>query len=141
MNQGYAKIAIIGLAFGLAIALSASLANHRAVQSFMDGAENGFDIDGMYASDDAGGPTMAILTGDDMEWQLVNDSGGTAEGNIAATSDPNSFNLISSDGKPCGSVHLAYASGDGMDGILYVSHDVGDFKLHKTNRVPAFIEE
>lgn len=29
----------------------------------------------------------------------------------------------------------------GMDGILYVSHETGDFKMRRTNRVPAFIEE
>ena len=28
-----------------------------------------------------------------------------------------------------------------MDGILYVSHETGDFKMRRTNRVPAFIEE
>ena len=27
----------------------------------------------------------------------------------------------------------------GMDGILYVSHKIGDFKMRRTNRVPAFI--
>ena len=34
-----------------------------------------------------------------------------------------------------------HASRDGMDGILYVSHETGDFKMRRTNRVPAFIEE
>ena len=141
MNKGYVKLAVSGLSIGLAMAISASLATHRTTQSLIEGAENGFGIDGMYASDGASGPSMAILAGDNMEWQLVNDSGATIEGNITATSDPNAFNLISDDGTPCGSIRLAYASRDGMDGILYVSHDTGDFKLRKTNRVPAFIED
>lgn len=141
MNKGYVKLAVAGLSIGLAMALSASLAAHRTTQSLIEGAENGFGINGMYVSDGASGPSMAILAGDDMEWQLVNNSGVTIEGNITATSDPNAFNLISDDGAPCGSVRLAYASTDGTDGILYVSHDTGDFKLRKTNRVPAFIED
>ena len=41
--------------------LCASFARYRSEQSFIDGAENGFGIDGMYASDDAIGPSMAIL--------------------------------------------------------------------------------
>ena len=53
----------------------------------------------------------------------------------------NSFDLLDNDGADCGSVHLSYASRDGMDGILYVSHKIGDFKMRRTNRVPAFIEE
>lgn len=139
MNKGYVKLAVAGLAIGLAMAFAASFAVHQTTQSFIDGVENGFGIDGMYTSDKAGWPSMAILSGEDVEWQLVTDSGETIEGDITETSDPNSFDLISDTGSPCGSVHLAYASGDGMDGILYVSHDVGDFRLRKTNRVPAFL--
>ena len=70
-----------------------------------------------------------------------NDDGSCLSGRLAATSDPNSFDLLDDDGADCGSVHLSYASRDGMDGILYVSHETGDFKMRRTNRVPAFIEE
>lgn len=113
----------------------------RSEQSFIDGAENGFGIDGMYVNDGATRPSMAILAGEDMEWQICNDDGSCLSGRLAATSDPNSFDLLDDDGADCGSVHLSYASRDGMDGILYVSHETGDFKMHRTNWVPAFIEE
>ena len=141
MAKSYVKIVIVVLAVGLAMALCASFATYRSEQSFIDGAENGFGIDGMYASDDAIRPSMAILTGEDMEWQICNDDGSCMSGRLAATSDPNSFDLIDNDGADCGSVHLSYASRDGMDGILYVSYKIGDFKMRRTNRVPAFIEE
>ena len=100
-----------------------------------------FGIDGMYVSDGATGPSMAILAGEDMEWQICNGDGSCMSGRLAATSDPNSFDLLDNDGADCGSVHLSYASRDGMDGILYVSHETGDFKMRRTNRVlnPAFI--
>lgn len=110
-------------------------------QSFIDGAENGFGIDGTYVNDGATRPSMAILAGEDIEWQICNDDGSCMSGRLAATSDPNSFDLLDNDGADCGSVHLSYASRDGMDGILYVSHENGDFKMRRTNRVPAFIEE
>ena len=141
MGKSYVKILIVGLAIGLAMALCASFARYRSEQSFIDGAENGFGIDGMYVSDSAIGPSMAILAGEDMEWQICNDDGSCLSGRLAATSDPNSFNLLDNDGADCGSVHLSYASRDGMDGILYVSHKIGDFKMRRTNRGPAFIEE
>lgn len=141
MAKSYVKIVIVVLAVGLAMALCASFATYRSEQSFIDGAENGFGIDGMYASGDAIRPSMAILAGEDMEWQICNADGSCMSGRLAATSDPNSFDLLDDDGADCGSVHLSYASRDGMDGILYVSHETGDFKMRRTNRVPAFIEE
>ena len=141
MAKSYVKIVIVVLAVGLAMALCASFATYRSEQSFIDGAENGFGIDGMYASGDAIRPSMAILAGEDMEWQICNADGSCLSGRLAATSDPNSFDLLDNDGADCGSVHLSYASRDGMDGILYVSHKIGDFKMRRTNRVPAFIEE
>ena len=49
------------------MALCASFAKYRSEQSFIDGAENGFGIDGMYVSDGATGPSMAILAGEDMD--------------------------------------------------------------------------
>ena len=99
IGKSYAKIAIVGFVLCLAMVLCASFARYRSEQSFIDGAENGFGIDGMYVD------------------------------------------LLDNDGADCGSVHLSYASRDGMDGILYVSHETGDFKMRRTNRVPAFIEE
>lgn len=141
IGKSYAKIAAVGLAIGLAMALCASFAKYRSEQSFIDGAENGFGIDGMYVSDGATGTSMAILAGEDMEWQICNGDGSCLSGRLAATSDPNSFDLLDNDGSDCGSVHLSYASRDGMDGILYVSHETGDFKMRRTNRAPAFIEE
>ena len=120
IGKSYAKIAIVGFVLCLAMALCASFARYRSEQSFIDGAENGFGIDGMYASDGATGPSMAILAGEDMEWQICNDDGSCLSGRLAATSDPNSFDLLDNDGADCGSVHLSYASRDGMDGILYV---------------------
>lgn len=141
MGKSYAKMAIVCLAIGLAMMLCALFATYKAEQSFIDGAENGFGIDGMYASDDAIRPSMAILAGEDMAWQICNDDGSCMSGRLAATSDPNSFDLFDNDGADCGSVHLSYASRDGMDGVLYVSHETGDFKMRRTNRVPAFIEE
>ena len=141
MGKSYAKMAIVCLAIGLAMTLCALFATYRAEQSFIDGAENGFGIDGMYVNDGATRPSMAILAGEDMEWQICNDDGSCLSGRLVATSDPNSFDLLDDDGADCGSVHLSYASRDGMDGILYVSHKIGDFKMRRTNRVPAFIEE
>ena len=52
MAKSYVKIVIVVLAVGLAMALCASFATYRSEQSFIDGAENGFGIDGMYASGD-----------------------------------------------------------------------------------------
>lgn len=141
IGKSYAKIAAVGLAIGLAMALCASFARYRSEQSFIDGAENGFGIDGMYVNDGATRTSMAILAGEDMEWQICNDDGSCLSGRLAATSDPNSFDLLDDDGADCGSVYLSYASRDGMDGILYVSHETDDFKMRRTNRVPAFIEE
>lgn len=139
MGKGYVKLAVVGLLIALAMALSASIASHRATQSFIAGAEGGFGVDGMYASDGTTARSMAILADDYMKWQLVNGDGEAVEGCILATSDPNFFNLVDGDGKPCGSIHLAYASKDGMDGILYVSHDGEDFMLRKTERRPGFV--
>lgn len=141
IGKSYAKIAIVGFVLCLAMVLCASFARYRSEQSFIDGTENGFGIDGMYVSDGATRLSMAILAGEDMEWQICNDDGSCLSGRLAATSDPNSFDLLDNDGSDCGSVHLSYASRDGMDGILYVSHEIGDFKMRRTNRVPAFIEE
>lgn len=126
IGKSYAKIAIVGFVLCLAMVLCASFARYRSEQSFSDGAT---------------GPSMAILAGEDMEWQICNGDGSCLSGRLAATSDPNSFDLLDDDGADCGSVHLSYASRDGMDGILYVSHETGDFKMRRTNRVPAFIEE
>ena len=130
IGKSYAKIAIVGFVLCLAMVLCASFARYRSEQSFIDGAENGFGIDGMYVNDGATRPSMAILAGEDMEWQICNDDGSCLSGRLAATSDPNSFDLLDND-----------ASRDGMDGILYVSHESGDFKMRRTNRVPAFFEE
>ena len=141
MAKSYVRIVIVVLVVGLAMALCASFATYRSELSFIDGAENGFGIDGMYVSDGATRTSMAILAGEDMEWQICNDDGSCLSGRLAATSDPNSFDLLDNDGADCGSVHLSYASRDGMDGILYVSRKIGDFKMRRTNRVPAFIEE
>ena len=138
IGKSYAKIAIVGFVLCLAMVLCASFARYGSEQSFIDGAENGFGIDGMYVNDGATRPSMAILAGEDMEWQICNDDGSCLSGRLAATSDPNSFDLLDNDGADCGSVHLSYASRDGMDGILYVSHESGDFKMRRTNRVPAF---
>ena len=91
MAKSYVKIVIVVLAVGLAMALCASFATYRSEQSFIDGAENGFGIDGMYASGDAIRPSMAILAGEDMEWQICNADGSCMSGRLAATSDPNSF--------------------------------------------------
>lgn len=139
--KSYVKIVIVGFALCLAMVLCASFAKYRSEQSFIDGAENGFGIDGMYVNDGATRTSMAILAGEDMEWQICNGDGSCLSGRLAATSDPNSFDLLDNDGSGCGSVHLSYASRDGMDGILYVSHETGDFKMRRTNRAPAFIEE
>ena len=114
--KSYVKIVIVGFALCLAMVLCASFAKYRSEQSFIDGAENG-------------------------EWQICNGDGSCLSGRLAATSDPNSFDLLDNDGSGCGSVHLSYASRDGMDGILYVSHETDDFKMRRTNRAPAFIEE
>ena len=54
IGKSYAKIAIVGSALCLAMVLCASFARYRSEQSFIDGAENGFGIDGMYVND--GGP-------------------------------------------------------------------------------------
>ena len=72
IGKSYAKIAIVGFVLCLAMVLCASFARYRSEQSFIDGAENGFGIDGMYANDGATRPSMAILAGEDMEWQICN---------------------------------------------------------------------
>lgn len=141
MGKPYAKIALAGIVIGFAMFFSASLAENRSIQSFIEGAENGFDIDGMYASAENDGPTMSILSGEDIEWQIVDDDGNAVDGTISATWDPNSFDLVSNDGRTCGTVRIVYASRDGMDGVLYVSHDIGNFKMRRTHRVPAFVNE
>lgn len=68
IGKSYAKIAIVGFVLCLAMVLYASFARYRSEQSFIDGAENGFGIDGMYVNDGATRPSMAILAGEDMEW-------------------------------------------------------------------------
>lgn len=45
--KSYVKIVIVGSALCLAMVLCASFARYRSEQSFIDGAENGFGIDGM----------------------------------------------------------------------------------------------
>ena len=67
MAKSYVRIVIVVLVVGLAMALCASFATYRSEQSFIDGAENGFGIDGMYVSDGATRTSMAILAGEDME--------------------------------------------------------------------------
>ena len=98
IGKSYAKIAIVGFVLCLAMVLCASFARYRSEQSFIDGAENGFGIDGMYVNDGATRPSMAILAGEDMEWQICNDDGSCLSGRLAATSDPNSFDLLDNDG-------------------------------------------
>ena len=44
--KSYVKIVIVGSALCLAMVLCASFARYRSEQSFIDGAENGFGIDG-----------------------------------------------------------------------------------------------
>ena len=114
IGKSYAKIAIVGFVLCLAMVLCASFARYRSEQSFIDGAENGFGIDGMYVNDGATRPSMAILAGEDMEWQICNDDGSCMSGRLAVTSDPNSFDLLDNDGSDCGSVHLSYASPVGL---------------------------
>ena len=97
IGKSYAKIAIVGFVLCLAMVLCASFARYRSEQSFIDGAENGFGIDGMYVNDGATKPSMAILAGEDMEWQICNDDGSCMSGRLAATSDPNSFDLLDND--------------------------------------------
>ena len=94
IGKSYAKIAIVGFVLCLAMVLCASFARYRSEQSFIDGAENGFGIDGMYVNDGATRPSMAILAGEDMEWQICNDDGSCMSGRLAATSDPNSLDRI-----------------------------------------------
>lgn len=106
IGKSYAKIAIVGSVLCLAMVLCASFARYRSEQSFIDGAENGFGIDGMYVNDGATRPSMAILAGEDMEWQICNGDGSCLSGRLAATSDPNSFDLLDDDGADCGSVHF-----------------------------------
>ena len=62
--KSYVKIVIVGFALCLAMVLCASFAKYRSEQSFIDGAENGFGIDGMYVNDGATGTSMAILAGE-----------------------------------------------------------------------------
>ena len=88
IGKSYAKIAIVGSVLCLAMVLCASFARYRSEQSFIDGAENGFGIDGMYVNDGATRPSMAILAGEDMEWQICNGDGSCLSGRLAATSDP-----------------------------------------------------
>lgn len=86
IGKSYAKIAIVGSVLCLAMVLCASFARYRSEQSFIDGAENGFGIDGMYVNDGATRPSMAILAGEDMEWQICNGDGSCLSGRLAATS-------------------------------------------------------
>ena len=51
IGKSYAKIAIVGFVLCLAMVLCASFARYRSEQSFIDGAENGFGIDGMYVNE------------------------------------------------------------------------------------------
>ena len=51
--KSYVKIVIVGFALCLAMVLCASFAKYRSEQSFIDDAENGFGIDGMYVNDGA----------------------------------------------------------------------------------------
>ena len=51
IGKSYAKIAIVGFVLCLAMVLCASFARYRSEQSFIDGAENGFGIDGIYVND------------------------------------------------------------------------------------------
>ena len=53
IGKSYAKIAIVGFVLCLAMVLCASFARYRSEQSFIDGAENGFGVDGMYVNDGA----------------------------------------------------------------------------------------
>lgn len=95
IGKSYAKIAIVGFVLCLAMVLCASFARYRSEQSFIDGAENGFGIDGMYVNDGATRPSMAILAGEDMEWQICNDDGSCLSGRLAATSDPRIRSIFS----------------------------------------------
>ena len=81
--KSYVKIVIVGFALCLAMVLCASFAKYRSEQSFIDGAENGFGIDGMYVNDGATRTSMAILAGEDMEWQICNDDGSCLSGRLA----------------------------------------------------------
>lgn len=58
--KSYVKIVIVGSALCLAMVLCASFARYRSEQSFIDGAENGFGIDGMYVNDGATGTRLVL---------------------------------------------------------------------------------
>ena len=147
MSKNFMKLTIGVVIVLAAIGLSMTFASKHATQAFIDGATNGFYINGQYKvdNDNRDRPSMAILSDDNnhvMEWQLIDENNNIFNGTFSATSDPNIYELTAEDGHPCGSMHISYVTKDNSGGLLLITHDeVGELTLIKFASGPAFIED
>lgn len=147
MSKNFKKLAICLITVLAAVGLTMLFASHHATQTFINGATNGFNINGQYKvdNDNKYRPSMAILSDDNsyvMEWQIVDENNEIFNGTFIATGDPNIYELIAEDGHTCGSMHISYVTKDNKGGLLLVSHDeIGELTLIKFASRPAFIED
>lgn len=116
------------------------------VSRFMDGVENGFDLEGTYGSiADVGSPVYASfgLTEEDSGlWQLADfgaPSHNPVNGRFVATADPNLYELQDEDGVSVGwaSLSSVWSFLGQLDGVLYLHYGDQSFRLQKFDRGTA----
>lgn len=158
LKQWWRELVIILLigAFGfLCILLNKE---QKEMQNFYTGAEEGFFLTGNYYNPPTPTSQPGIYTNDvfsnvsfshpdektgTITWQVIPQSKEPINGSVEATSDPNMYILHRDDGRPDGSVHIAYASSadtKNPESIGLIFLDLGDGELHaikKQSKVPA----
>lgn len=113
------------------------------MNTFIDGTENGFDLEGTYGyRADDGSPVYASfgLTEEDSGlWQLADFSAPSrnpVNGRFVATADPNLYELQDEKGTPVGWASLAGVRSflGKLDGLLYMQYGDQSFRLQKFDR-------
>lgn len=134
------KYAVALACFALLLLVLFLGSSAREASQFKNGAANGFDLNGYYTAVEGGAASAAFLS-DESVWQLVDGDGVVFGGKYLTTDDPNIYILLDSDGSQRGYAHLAFATKDGADGLLYLVLSEDTVLLEKRSKVPAFIDE
>lgn len=136
----FALLAAIGISAILFAAYWFGIANNYERNSM-----EGFPLNGMYVSAHASRPSAAFLESDNDDlsgvYQVINKDDLVLEGTYAQTFDPNVYTLFDQEGNTVGSAHLAFASREGTNGLLFLQLNDSEVVLRKTNRAPAFLKD
>ena len=127
------SLALLGL-----LAIVGIIFSFGAVQELTflkEGSVNGFKIDDSYSDHKSGLGDPSFHTEDtSSRWQLVDTKQNITNGTFEATEDPNIFLLKDTEGNEYGVAHLAYASGKGDQGCLYLKNKSGTALFDKVSK-------